>query len=120
MRCFFPPDCSVPHLPFPVSQSSGSFSITSWIPATCSRSALAFAGSDGQAPRTRHAVQRKPLNDFLDLPGVHAQPAGAARGNFLVVSDQNQRRSALGIDRKHQFDDLVAGCGVEVAGRLVG
>ena len=70
--------------------------------------------------QTRHAVRRKPLNDFLDLPGVHAQPAGAARSNFLVVGDQNQRRSALGIDRKHQLDDLVAGCGVEVAGQLVG
>jgi hypothetical protein len=36
------------------------------------------------------------------------------------MGDENQRGAALGIDFEHQLDDLMAGRGVEIAGRLIG
>jgi hypothetical protein len=43
-----------------------------------------------------------------------------ARRDLVVVGDENQRRAALGVDRKHQLDDLMPGRRIEIAGRLVG
>ena len=51
---------------------------------------------------------------------MHPQPAPAAGSDFIVMRHQHQSRPALGIDGKHQIDDLVPGSRIEIAGRLVG
>jgi acyl-CoA thioesterase-1 len=51
---------------------------------------------------------------------VQAQQAAAATGEVFVVGDEHQRGAGFGVEVEQQFDDRLAGMGVEVAGRLVG
>ena len=44
----------------------------------------------------------------------------AARGQCGVVRDEHQRRAVVAVAPKQQFDDLLPGCLVEIAGRFVG
>jgi hypothetical protein len=45
-------------------------------------------------------------------------PVAAPRQRF-VVGDEYQRGALRAVEFQHQFDDLAAGGGVEVAGRLI-
>ncbi len=48
------------------------------------------------------------------------QDATAALRQRFIVGDQNQRGAGFGVHAEHQVDDLAAGSGIEIAGRLVG
>src|SRR5690625_2836606 len=57
---------------------------------------------------------------LLDHAGLEVEAAIAAPGQTLIVGDENERRCAPGLQREQQIDDLLAACGIEVAGGLVG
>jgi acyl-CoA thioesterase-1 len=55
-----------------------------------------------------------------DLAGTDPHLARAAGGKRRVMGDQNQRHIALGLLGKDQVGNLLAGFGIEIAGRFVG
>ena len=55
----------------------------------------------------------------FDAPVAHRQDARAAFGQRGIVRDDDERR-AVGVDAIEQRGDLLAGCAIELAGRLVG
>ena len=52
------------------------------------------------------------------LPIKHLDDARGAGGQFGGVRGDDERGLAFGAEGEQEFDDLVAGVGVEVAGRL--
>ncbi len=52
--------------------------------------------------------------------GIHAHGVATTAGQRRIMGDQKQRRPLLGRRLEDEIGDVAAGCGVEIAGRLVG
>src|SRR6185503_12654954 len=58
-------------------------------------------------------------DDLIDQTILHVHDATRAGGSVRIVSDEDDRFSAL-IEPVHQAENLLAGFGIKVAGRFVG
>src|SRR5262245_49747521 len=82
-------------------------------PAMPPRSSRHARRSPSPPPISRSAMRfAKPAVEHLD-------PAAAARGERRIVGDQQQGGAMPPGEVEQQVDDLAAGFGVEIAGRLV-
>src|SRR5689334_3073462 len=71
----------------------------------------------------RRSARPPPMSSTMRFtnPAVeHLDPAAAARGQRRVVGDQQQGGAMPPGEIEQQVDDLAAGFGIEIAGRLVG
>ena len=70
--------------------------------------------------RSWRQASRAMLHDATSRPPSRRSMRPQRDGEVFVVGDQHQRGAGFGVEVEQQFDDRLAGVGVEVAGRLVG
>src|SRR5476651_1675910 len=98
-------------------------SIRSLILPSASTQATASVSASQTISNEANAIHARTIARSCFLPQLtvtQTQTPLAARGQLLVMSDQNQRGGRIAVQREQEIDDALTGGAIQIAGWFIG